>query len=152
MKQVKRRHLVVCCVSHHSWDLGWVALLLFCLEWSGPRVAAGILFVAFGRNFDGGVIASVALGARAAVIILVVVCGLRGLRILLKTASSGALIIGFLGVVGSKVPATGTVGDPGQCGCHGFWVVIVSRDVVMAQFFNVFGVTFPIESSEEQSS
>ena len=137
-------------MPHHSCNSRCVALL-FCLDWSGPRIAAGILFVAFGRNFDGGVIASIALGARAAVIILFVICGLRGLRILLKTASSGALIIGFLGVVGSKVPAIGTVGDPGQCGCHVFWVVVVSRDVVIAQFFNVFGVALSIKSSEEQS-
>ena len=133
-------------MPHHSCNSRWVALLC-CLDWSGPRIAAGFLFVAF-----GGVIASVALGARAAIIILFVVCGLRGLHILLKTASSGALIIGFLGVVGSKVPATGTVGDPGQCGCHVFWVVVVSRDVVIAQFFNVFAITLPVESSEEQSS
>ena len=84
------------------------------LEWSGPRVADWTLvFVAFGRDLVGGVTAGIALGAgAAAVIVVVVVLGLQGLRILLETASVAAFIIGFPGVVGLLLLASGMVGDP----------------------------------------
>ena len=79
----------------------------------GARTAVLFTFEAENRGGLGEIVgAGVALGACAAVIIIVVVLGLWGL--LVKAASVSALIIAGweFGGVGSLRPAIGTVGDP----------------------------------------